>query len=108
MADVLLDWAGDAHGANLAMLEMEIGAFVDRGTTARRWPSSHLGAMLADTTTLLRSTGSHCFLRPGALRSGLHLAGGHGRGLDPSFPWPARRRCRCCASWCARVTSPAR
>lgn len=84
VADVLLDWAGDNHGANLTQLEMEIEAFVDQyhGTPLAEL---HLGQMLADVTTILRE---HRLALPADLalliKAFISLEG-MGRGLDPGF-----------------------
>ncbi len=84
VADVLLDWTGDGHGANLAVLEGEIEAFVDQyhGTPLA---DLHLGQMLADVTTILRE---HRLALPSDLalliKAFISLEG-MGRGLDPSF-----------------------
>jgi ubiquinone biosynthesis protein len=84
VADVLLDWTGDGHGANLGVLEGEIEAFVDQyhGTPLA---DLHLGQMLADVTTILRE---HRLALPSDLalliKAFISLEG-MGRGLDPSF-----------------------
>lgn len=84
VADVLLDWTGDGHGANLALLEGEIEAFVDQyhGTPLA---DLHLGQMLADVTTILRQ---HRLALPSDLalliKAFISLEG-MGRGLDPGF-----------------------
>ncbi|MFT3665198.1 ABC1 kinase family protein [Piscinibacter sp.] len=84
VADVLLDWAGDSHGASLTQLEMEIEAFVDQyhGTPLAEL---HLGQMLADVTTILRE---HRLALPADLalliKAFISLEG-MGRGLDPGF-----------------------
>jgi ubiquinone biosynthesis protein len=84
VADVLLDWAGDGHGANLDQLEGEIEAFVDQyhGTPLS---DLHLGQMLADVTTILRE---HRLALPSDLalliKAFISLEG-MGRGLDPGF-----------------------
>ncbi|MFN3494605.1 MAG: AarF/UbiB family protein, partial [Hydrogenophaga sp.] len=53
VADVLLEWTGDAPEVHLALLEAEIEAFVDQyhGTPLAQL---NLGQMLADVTALLR------------------------------------------------------
>ena len=53
VADVLLDWAGDAHGVDPGQLEMEVEAFVDQyhGVPLAQL---QLGQMLADVTSILR------------------------------------------------------
>jgi len=84
VADVLLDWTGDGHGANLETLEAEIEAFVDQyhGTPLAEL---HLGQMLADVTTILRE---HRLALPADLalliKAFISLEG-MGRGLDPGF-----------------------
>jgi ubiquinone biosynthesis protein len=84
VADVLLDWAGNGHGANLDLLEGEIEAFVDQyhGTPLA---DLHLGQMLADVTTILRE---HRLALPSDLalliKAFISLEG-MGRGLDPGF-----------------------
>ncbi|HOY34255.1 MAG TPA: AarF/UbiB family protein [Piscinibacter sp.] len=84
VADVLLDWTGDGHGANLGVLEGEIEAFVDQyhGTPLA---DLHLGQMLADVTTILRE---HRLALPSDLalliKAFISLEG-MGRGLDPGF-----------------------
>ncbi|MBX3607297.1 MAG: ubiquinone biosynthesis protein UbiB [Piscinibacter sp.] len=84
VADVLLDWAGNDHGAALAQLEGEIEAFVDQyhGTPLAEL---NLGQMLADVTTILRE---HRLALPADLalliKAFISLEG-MGRGLDPGF-----------------------
>jgi ubiquinone biosynthesis protein len=84
VADVLLDWAGDARGVDTAHLESEIEAFVDQyhGVSLAQLK---LGQMLADVTTLLRE---HRLGLPADLalliKSFITLEG-MGRGLDPAF-----------------------
>jgi ubiquinone biosynthesis protein len=84
VADVLLDWTGDEHGANLSLLETEIEAFVDQyhGTPLAEL---NLGQMLADVTTILRE---HRLALPSDLalliKAFISLEG-MGRGLDPGF-----------------------
>ena len=84
VADVLLDWTGNGHGADLAMLEGEIEAFVDQyhGTPLAEL---HLGQMLADVTAILRE---HRLALPSDLalliKAFISLEG-MGRGLDPDF-----------------------
>ena len=84
VADVLLNWTGDGHGANLGVLEGEIEAFVDQyhGTPLA---DLHLGQMLADVTTILRE---HRLALPSDLalliKAFISLEG-MGRGLDPGF-----------------------
>ncbi|WP_342131411.1 ABC1 kinase family protein, partial [Hydrogenophaga sp. OTU3427] len=84
VADVLLDWTGDAHGVDMAHLEAEIEAFVDQyhGVSLARLK---LGQMLADVTAILRD---HKLGLPADLalliKSFITLEG-MGRGLDPGF-----------------------
>lgn len=84
VADVLLDWAGEEHAAQIAQLEGEIEAFVDQyhGTPLAELD---LGQMLADVTTILRE---HRLALPSDLallvKAFISLEG-MGRGLDPSF-----------------------
>jgi ubiquinone biosynthesis protein len=84
VADVLLDWTGDAHGVKLGQLESEIETFVDQyhGTPLAEL---HLGQMLADVTAILRE---HRLALPSDLalliKAFISLEG-MGRGLDPSF-----------------------
>ena len=79
VADVLLDWTGDSHGANLETLEAEIEAFVDQyhGTPLRSCTGPDAGRRdhhparapprpAADLALLIKD---------------LHLAGRHGRNL---------------------------
>jgi len=84
VADVLLDWAGDAQGTDTAQLESEIEAFVDQyhGVSLAKLS---LGQMLTDVTTILRE---HKLGLPSDLalliKSFITLEG-MGRGLDPGF-----------------------
>ena len=84
VADVLLDWTGNGHGANLTQLESEIEAFVDQyhGTPLAQLS---LGGMLADVTTILRE---HRLALPADLalliKAFVSLES-MGRGLDPGF-----------------------
>ncbi len=84
VVDVLLDWAGDDHGANLAQLETEIEAFVDQfhGVPLAQL---NLGEMLGEVTAILRG---HKLGLPGDLalliKAFISLEG-MGRGLDPGF-----------------------
>jgi len=84
VADVLLDWTGDEHGANLSQLEAEIESFVDQyhGTPLAQLS---LGQMLSDVTTILRE---HHLGLPSDLalliKAFISLEG-MGRGLDPDF-----------------------
>jgi ubiquinone biosynthesis protein len=88
VADVLLDWTGDAategSGADLEQLETELEAFVDQyhGVPLAQL---HLGQMLSDVTTLLRE---HRLALPGDLAlliKAFITLEGLGRGLDPGF-----------------------
>lgn len=84
VADVLLDWTGDGHGANLAQLEAEIEGFVDQyhGTPLAQLS---LGGMLSDVTAILRE---HRLALPADLalliKAFISLES-MGRGLDPDF-----------------------
>lgn len=84
VADVLLDWTGDDHGADLDRLEGEIEAFVDQyhGTPLAELS---LGQMLTDVTAILRE---HRLALPSDLalliKAFVSLES-MGRGLDPSF-----------------------
>jgi len=84
VADVLLDWTGNDHGANLVQLEGEIEAFVDQyhGTPLAQL---NLSGMLADVTTILRE---HKLALPADLalliKAFVSLES-MGRGLDPGF-----------------------
>ena len=84
VADVLLDWTGNDHGANLVQLESEIEAFVDQyhGTPLAQL---NLSGMLADVTTILRE---HKLALPADLalliKAFVSLES-MGRGLDPGF-----------------------
>ena len=84
VADVLLDWTGDEHGVNLALLETEIETFVDQyhGVPLAQL---NLGQMLADVTALLRD---HHLALPSdmaLLIKAFITLEGMGRGLDPGF-----------------------
>ncbi len=84
VADVLLDWTGNDHGANLTQLETEIETFVDQyhGTPLAQLS---LAGMLADVTTILRE---HRLALPADLalliKAFVSLES-MGRGLDPGF-----------------------
>ena len=84
VADVLLDWTGNDHGANLVQLETEIETFVDQyhGTPLAQLS---LAGMLADVTTILRE---HRLALPADLalliKAFVSLES-MGRGLDPGF-----------------------
>jgi ubiquinone biosynthesis protein len=84
VADVLLDWTGNDHGANLMQLESEIETFVDQyhGTPLAQLS---LSGMLADVTTILRE---HRLALPADLalliKAFVSLES-MGRGLDPGF-----------------------
>jgi ubiquinone biosynthesis protein len=84
VADVLLDWTGDEHGINLALLETEIETFVDQYQGV---PLAQLGLgqMLADVTAILRE---HHLALPSDLAlliKAFITLEGMGRGLDPGF-----------------------
>jgi ubiquinone biosynthesis protein len=84
VADVLLDWTGNDHGAHLTQLETEIETFVDQyhGTPLAQLS---LAGMLADVTTILRE---HRLALPADLalliKAFVSLES-MGRGLDPGF-----------------------
>ena len=84
VADVLLEWTGDQHQAQLAQLEDEIEAFVEQyhGTPLA---DLHLGQMLSEVTTVLRE---HRLALPADLalliKAFISLEG-MGRALDPDF-----------------------
>jgi ubiquinone biosynthesis protein len=84
VADVLLDWTGDARGVDLGQLETEIESFVDQyqGTPLAQLS---LGGMLSDVTAILRE---HHLALPSDLalliKAFISLEG-MGRGLDPGF-----------------------
>ena len=84
VADVLIDWAGDGHGVNLALLETEIEAFVDQyhGTPLAQL---NLGQMLADVTTILREHHLGLPSDMALLIKAFITLEGMGRGLDPTF-----------------------
>lgn len=84
VADVLLDWTGDEHGVNLALLETEIEAFVDQyhGTPLAQL---NLGQMLADVTTILREHHLGLPSDMALLIKAFITLEGMGRGLDPAF-----------------------
>lgn len=84
VADVLIDWAGDEHGVNLALLETEIEAFVDQyhGTPLAQL---NLGQMLADVTTILREHHLGLPSDMALLIKAFITLEGMGRGLDPTF-----------------------
>ncbi len=84
VADVLLDWTGDEHGINLALLETEIETFVDQYQGVPLAQLS-LGQMLADVTAILRE---HHLALPSDLAlliKAFITLEGMGRGLDPGF-----------------------
>ena len=84
VADVLLDWTGDEHGVNLALLETEIEAFVDQyhGTPLAQL---NLGQMLADVTAILREHHLGLPSDMALLIKAFITLEGMGRGLDPAF-----------------------
>ncbi|MCU0775385.1 MAG: AarF/UbiB family protein, partial [Planctomycetes bacterium] len=84
VADVLLDWTGDANGARLTVLEDEIEVLVDRYHGAPL-AQIDLGRMLLDVTGVLRS--HHLALPPDLallIKCFVSLEG-MGRALDPQF-----------------------
>jgi len=84
VADVLLDWTGDAPGLNLGQLETEVEAFVDQYHGVPLAQLS-LGQMLADVSAILRE---HRLGLPPDLalliKAFISLEG-MGRNLDPGF-----------------------
>jgi ubiquinone biosynthesis protein len=84
VADVLLDWTGDQHVAQLSTLEDEIEAFVEQyhGVALAQLK---LGQMLSEVTTILRE---HRLALPADLalliKAFVSLES-MGRGLDPEF-----------------------
>ena len=84
VADVLLDWTGDEHGVNLALLETEIEAFVDQyhGTPLAQL---NLGQMLADVTAILREHHLGLPSDMALLIKAFITLEGMGRRLDPAF-----------------------
>lgn len=84
VAEVLLDWTGDARGVDLAALEAAIQAFVDQyhGTPLAQL---NLGQMLTEVTEVLRE---QSLTLPGDLalliKAFVSLES-MGRGLDPDF-----------------------
>ncbi|MDP2163382.1 MAG: AarF/UbiB family protein [Hydrogenophaga sp.] len=84
VADVLLDWTGDEHGVNLALLETEIEVFVDQyhGTPLAQL---NLGQMLADVTTILREHHLGLPSDMALLIKAFITLEGMGRRLDPEF-----------------------
>ena len=84
VADVLLDWTGDDHGANLSALESEIEAFLDQYHGAPL-ADLNLGQMLADVTTILREHHLGLPSDMALLIKAFITLEGMGRGLDPAF-----------------------
>jgi ubiquinone biosynthesis protein len=84
VAEVLLDWTGDARGVDIAQLEQEIENFVDQyhGTPLSQL---NLGQMLTEVTAVLRE---QSLALPGDLalliKAFVSLES-MGRGLDPGF-----------------------
>lgn len=84
VAEVLLDWTGDDHGAQLDQLESEIEAFVDQYYGVPLAQLS-LAQMLSDVTAILRE---HRLALPSDLAlliKAFITLEGMGRGLDPQF-----------------------
>ena len=82
--EVLLDWTGDGHGAQLDQLEAEIETFVDLYYGVALAQLS-LGQMLSDVTAILRE---HRLALPSDLAlliKAFITLEGMGRGLDPEF-----------------------
>jgi ubiquinone biosynthesis protein len=85
VADVLLDWTGDAPGGiHLDQLESEIEAFVDQYHGAQL-AQLNLGQMLADVTTILREHQLGLPSDMALLIKAFITLEGMGRGLDPAF-----------------------
>ncbi len=84
VADVLLDWTGEASNADIDALEAEIEAFVDQYYGVPLAQLS-LGGMLGDVTAILRA---HHLALPSDLAlliKAFITLEGLGRGLDPDF-----------------------
>jgi ubiquinone biosynthesis protein len=84
VAEVLLDWTGDAHGVDEETLQDEIEAFVDRYHGASL-AQVDLGQMLVEVTNVLRA---HRLALPADLAlliKALVTLEGVGRALDPGF-----------------------
>jgi ubiquinone biosynthesis protein len=84
VADVLIAWTGNAHGAQVATLEDEIEAFVDQyhGTPLAQL---NMAQMLVEVTDVLRE---HRLALPADLAlliKAFISLDGMGRGLDPDF-----------------------
>ena len=84
VADVLLDWAGDDHGAHLGALEDEIETFLDQYHGAAL-ADLNLGQMLADVTAILREHQLGLPSDMALLIKAFITLEGMGRGLDPAF-----------------------
>ncbi|AOW11525.1 ubiquinone biosynthesis protein UbiB [Hydrogenophaga crassostreae] len=84
VADVLLDWAGDDHGANLGALESELEEFLDQYHGAPL-AELNLGQMLADVTTILREHALGLPSDMALLIKAFITLEGMGRSLDPAF-----------------------
>lgn len=84
VADVLLDWAGDGHGANLGALETELEEFLDQYHGAPL-AELNLGQMLADVTTILREHALGLPSDMALLIKAFITLEGMGRSLDPAF-----------------------
>lgn len=84
VADVLLDWTGDARHVELAQLEAEITAFVDQyhGTPLAQL---QLGEMLAQVTSVLREHGLALPADLALLIKAFVSLEAMGRALDPGF-----------------------
>ena len=84
VAEVLLDWTGDAAGAHIGQLESQVEAFVEQhhGTPLAQLS---LGQMLTEVTAILRE---HALALPSDLalliKAFISLES-MGRGLDPDF-----------------------
>lgn len=84
VADVLLDWTGDAPGLNLGQLETEVEAFVDQYHGVPLAQLS-LGQMLADVSAILREHRLDLPPDLALLIKAFISLEGMGRNLDPGF-----------------------
>ncbi|GAA6142368.1 AarF/UbiB family protein [Hydrogenophaga sp. 5NK40-0174] len=84
VVDILLDWTGDDHNVNFALLESEIETFVDQYHGVPLAKLS-LGHMLSDVTAILRE---HKLALPSDLAlliKAFITLEGMGRALEPEF-----------------------
>ena len=84
VAEVLLDWTGDAAAAQPATLEDEIEAFVDQYHGASLG-QLNLGQMLLEVTAILREHRLALPVDLALLVKAFITLEGMGRGLDPGF-----------------------